>query len=268
MEENEDNKCPICLENIIEPINYTCYAQHSVCFKCLLKNVSNSDNIKCPLCRGGNSYIILLNKNYNDKYIKSDNETKLKCVNKIADMNEMKENFESIDFFLSCIYYINKLLCIELDNISIISFNILKTYVLNKNQFIMAKFCENMYDKEIIYELIKWKNINSSIKNIPIYTYAGSENLNNSNSIFSQYTDMNNNRANNNSNNNSTTGTSNNDERSRNERLIETISSLFRPSLFAGENNELNSVNRQENDDYNYLNNRFNVSIRATTFFY
>jgi len=80
--ESDDNKCPICLENM--QTNVSLYCNHSMCIECFLKSLIHL-NAKCPLCRDmiTESECILLKFN---EYLKKINDIrvellKVKCEN-------------------------------------------------------------------------------------------------------------------------------------------------------------------------------------------
>jgi hypothetical protein len=140
----EDNSCPICKNPLEDPVNFSCDAQHTFCFKCILANsISTQSTKKCPLCKGGVDYIIFP-KNNNVNYSNSSAE------------------FDSISYFKSCSYYLELLSGTQIKNSSLVSMNTLKLYMLNKNQLISAKRSEPFLTQETIYPLYSWKQLNTT----------------------------------------------------------------------------------------------------------
>lgn len=151
------SECPICQETILDKISMTCNSQHSLCFKCLLENIEvNSELKSCPICRGG------------DKFIMFNNEQ--------SDIR----GFYSIDYFKKSLPILQKILNNTVSNTCLISDILLITYVKNKKQLQIAhtliSFGQNI-DEIIPY--INWKitnklenTLNNTINNA--FSYFGS----------------------------------------------------------------------------------------------
>lgn len=62
-EEDNDLKCSICMQTFVDPVYMSCMASHEFCFKCILTWVEGKEKIEnsCPICRGGDTCILLSN---------------------------------------------------------------------------------------------------------------------------------------------------------------------------------------------------------------
>jgi Zinc finger, C3HC4 type (RING finger) len=120
-------ECSICMDQITEPVKMTCSSQHSFCFKCIIKSVEATSELKpCAMCRGGNKYII------NDQSIKN-------------------HFFESLPM-------INKLTGNQYTNSCLVSEASLVFYSKNKKQLeLFSRLAETEEDLNEIVKCIKWE---------------------------------------------------------------------------------------------------------------
>ncbi len=135
--------CPICKENVVDAVYTTCSARHSFCFSCILGMVPTSETLSCPVCRGGNEYIIVDNINKFDA-----NDT---------DYNSLK----------SFIKYKKVIMALASDdknhNCCLVSTECLLFYINNKEQFELLEFISSKYELSNAIKLIKWSNTRTSL---------------------------------------------------------------------------------------------------------
>lgn len=133
--------CPICQENITDPVTLTCEAMHEYCFKCILNNIKATGSIKsCPYCRGGSDNSIIINKKKNDDVVANNDQ------------------FKTVDNFLRYKDIIYKLNTKNNNNGCVIHTDILLTYINNEQQLKLWSLAKEYYTNENeLFEIIKWK---------------------------------------------------------------------------------------------------------------
>jgi len=130
-----NTNCPICHSEITDKVHMTCKAMHSFCFKCILKCVEKTSKLTvCPLCRGGEKFIIL------DSNVRECDE------------------FGSTCHLMKSVSILQKVLSMNLStNSCIVSESLLINYIKNKKQLELAhKLLNENYKIEDIILLIKW----------------------------------------------------------------------------------------------------------------
>lgn len=167
-------ECSICHSEIVDKVYMTCMARHPYCFKCLLLSVETTNELKnCPLCRGGDKFIILEN----------------------SDTPE-NNDFYSIYQFKKSIPILHKILSENVSsNSCLIPEYLLLNYVKNKKQIMLVNFLIE-HDQKIddIIPLIKWNDkksieelssdILNNIVNVATNDIFGSSNSNGIPSFF------------------------------------------------------------------------------------
>ncbi len=125
--------CSICHNVIIDKVFMTCMPRHEFCFSCIIKSVEATNQLKsCPLCRGG------------DKYIMIDN-----CV------ESMDEN--SLCMFKKMIPILRESLKIKETNSCLISEKLLVHFIRNKKQLKSARILlDNGLKPTDVVDMIKW----------------------------------------------------------------------------------------------------------------
>lgn len=134
-------ECTLCNLEMVDKVYTTCSAKHAFCFSCILKNIEITNEIKpCPLCRGGEKYIMIENV---PNTIQRDSD-----------------NFYSLDYFRKSIPILQKIL--SDNNVSpnscLLSEQLLVTYVKNRKQLEIAHklLVQDNYKIPDIIPLIKW----------------------------------------------------------------------------------------------------------------
>lgn len=64
-DENPDTECSICQGQLWEPVMVACNAPHYFCFDCIARTYLEVDRTKtraCPLCRGGDGTLVLMER--------------------------------------------------------------------------------------------------------------------------------------------------------------------------------------------------------------
>jgi hypothetical protein len=129
-------ECSICQSTIIDKIHMTCSSRHPYCFECLLKSVETTLELKsCPLCRGG------------DKFIMLDN---LETIS--------SDNFYSLYMFKKSIPIIQKVMKEKQTNTCLISDKMLLFYVNNKIQLEFSRILKEEYETDEIIPIIRWNS--------------------------------------------------------------------------------------------------------------
>ncbi len=129
-------ECSLCNEQMIDKVSMTCTAQHSFCFKCILKNIEVNSTLKtCPNCRGGDKFIVFPNISPNN----------------LGGSND----FYSLVYFTKSLPIIQKILNYQ-GNSCLISENILLFYIKNKKQIDIAHKLIPDYKIDDLILLIKW----------------------------------------------------------------------------------------------------------------
>lgn len=127
-------ECSICQSTVIDKVQMTCSSKHHYCFECLLKSVETTLELKsCPLCRGGNKFIMLNNLETADS-----------------------DNFYSLFMFKKSIPIIQKVIKEKQTNTCLISDKILLFYVNNKIQLEFTRILKEEFDTDEIIPIIKW----------------------------------------------------------------------------------------------------------------
>jgi hypothetical protein len=126
-------ECPICQASFKDPVKMTCKASHEFCFSCIIQWVSTKGSLEsCPLCRGGDKFIIM-----------GDNPTR------------KEYSYNSLNHFLLSKKILQKVLFIKNnENTCLIPERLLLTYVKNKDQIELALGSRMSSDKLI--KLINW----------------------------------------------------------------------------------------------------------------
>lgn len=66
--ETSDDKCSICHLKIQDSVSMACKGMHSFCFLCIITWIGQQKKLDCcPICRGGDKYIIIKNTEINNK---------------------------------------------------------------------------------------------------------------------------------------------------------------------------------------------------------
>ena len=135
------SECSICKCEIIDKVSITCSATHSFCFKCVLDYIKQNNGLKgCPLCRGGDRFI-LIQQNQNH----------------VGDDKSFTHNFFSLKYFVASLPILQKIM--DKDNLSnscIISDDVILTYISNQKQIEMTRELLKVYKLDQIFSFIKW----------------------------------------------------------------------------------------------------------------
>jgi hypothetical protein len=137
--------CSICYSKIVDKVFMTCISQHPFCFKCLLRTVETNSELKgCPLCRGGDKYIMLTNDNIDTQIIPVD-------------------DFYSLTYFKKSLPILQKYLGDDVTvNTCLISEIMLLCYIKNIKQLdITHKLMTLNYKIDDIIPLIRWNGMKS-----------------------------------------------------------------------------------------------------------
>lgn len=128
------NECPICQNSFTDPIKLSCRSSHEFCFSCILKWLEKKEKLdSCPLCRGGDKFIIITSGKPSQNY-----------------------KHGSFNHFMLSKDILQKatLLRVAPENSCLISEKLLLTYVKNKDQLELA--IESRMDSDKLFKLIRW----------------------------------------------------------------------------------------------------------------